>query len=327
MNEVIETQVPHPEATPPVIPLSGPITLIKESWKWYRTNFHRLVPVLLIAFLASSFQLILSLSGGRIPVMYMLGSILAIILMVLSYLALIIMVADPVSDTLSTSTAYQKATKIVWAYLWVAILNGIAIATGSAVFIIPGIAFGVFLAFSFYVLVSEGKQGMSALVQSWHYVQGNWWKVLGRMLVMVIAMALISGIISGIFTVIGLNHVGPLLPTHSRTGMHVDVGMADDLPGASRISLVYGILTQAVSSLVLTPLAMIFMYLLYVNLRNQKVTALDEAGSKKIRKTLYTFMIIGGVIAILLLITAIVAGGMALMYFFQQPEVLNSTMG
>lgn len=125
--------------------------------------------------------------------------LLAIVINVLMSIALTIAVINP---SVQIAEAYQTALEKFLSYLWISILTGVIVFVGFVLFIIPGIIFAVWLAFSVFVLLVEGKGGVAALKQSKEYVTGKWMAVFGRILAL-LAVSIILGIIVGIVGSIG----------------------------------------------------------------------------------------------------------------------------
>lgn len=104
-------------------------------------------------------------------------------------LALTISVIRPVGTKLKE--IFQEAWKKFGQYLWIVILEGFSVFLAGLLFLIPGIIVGVYLTFHPYVFVAEGKKGMNVLERSWALVKGSWWKVFGRLVLLVIVFSII----------------------------------------------------------------------------------------------------------------------------------------
>jgi len=85
---------------------------------------------------------------------------------------------------LKARQAMAKGWPLVWSYLWVSFLVGLAVGLGTLLLIIPGIIFAVWFTFSVYILVFEGQKGTQALRRSRELVKGYWWPVFGRLCLM-----------------------------------------------------------------------------------------------------------------------------------------------
>lgn len=86
--------------------------------------------------------------------------------------------------SLSANDSWSKVKTLALPYLWVTVLQTLAIAGGFILLIIPGIIFAIWFIFSNMVVVSEGLRGTAALKESKKYVTGNWWAIFIRMLLL-----------------------------------------------------------------------------------------------------------------------------------------------
>jgi hypothetical protein len=76
------------------------------------------------------------------------------------------------------------------------LLVGVLVLLWSLLLIIPGIIFGVFYGFALYVLVFENIRGMAAIKRSQQLVTGYWWAVFGRTLFLILGALLVSFVLS-----------------------------------------------------------------------------------------------------------------------------------
>ncbi|MEL6803562.1 MAG: hypothetical protein AAFO91_07265, partial [Bacteroidota bacterium] len=81
-----------------------------------------------------------------------------------------------------------------WSFLWIQLLVTLSVLGGLFVFVIPGIALMVYLAFSQVVLIHEGSSGTASLKRSWQLVYSNWWAVFGRLVAVMIIVMVVGAI-------------------------------------------------------------------------------------------------------------------------------------
>lgn len=85
---------------------------------------------------------------------------------------------------------------MVWnsmaSYAWVVVMKGLVVLAGFILFVIPGIIFSVWFAFSEYAFVADGNRGRRALEHSRELVRGYWWPILGRLAPLAVAPMLVS---------------------------------------------------------------------------------------------------------------------------------------
>lgn len=130
-----------------------------------------------------------------------------------------------------------KAWPLVLPYLLVAILVGLAVIGGLILLIVPGIIFAVWFSLSSFTLILDNQRGTAALKASKGLVSGRFGAVFGRFLLLIL-------------TFIGIAIVGGIV-----------------------IAILPGVLKQigssALSNFVLSPLGLIFTYLLYKELKSK----------------------------------------------------------
>lgn len=84
--------------------------------------------------------------------------------------------------------------------LIVSILTALAVLGGLILLIVPGIIFSVWFAFSFYVVVLDGKDGTEAMRESKKLVEGRWLEVFIKLFVPSLLFLIISGILQSPFS-------------------------------------------------------------------------------------------------------------------------------
>jgi len=196
-------------------------TLMKESFEIYKQKI-KSVLILLAIFLAVIMILAVLLGGGLFVSLLLAKGLDAssealkmmilsptILLFILSYSFLILFIglsflilAIRPSET-KLKEVLQEAWQKLWQYLWITALVGFFTTLSFIFFIIPGLIVGIYLAFSPYVLITEGGKGMDALKRSWALVKGNWWKVFGRVFLLNIIFGAIFMILSSINDLLG----------------------------------------------------------------------------------------------------------------------------
>jgi len=116
-------------------------------------------------------------------------------------LTFIILIVKPVGTKLKE--IFQEAWKKFGQYLWLVILASIFVVLSTLFFIIPGIIVGTYLTLYSYIFIVEGKRGMEALKHSWKLVEGNWWKVFGRLFLLGIVFNIIYTLLSSVNNLLG----------------------------------------------------------------------------------------------------------------------------
>lgn len=180
--------------------LRGPGSLLLESFRFYKTHFESLIGIMIVPAILSALSSYLEIAadpkgdGGMLvrgmlgelaafgPILSLVVIIISTVVSIIAYIALTLFVADP-SRYPSVSGLYGEAKRYFFPYLWIGILNGLAVFAGMILFIIPGIIVAIWFIFSGYTLVLEDKRGTQALKASKALVKGRWWAVFGRSVV------------------------------------------------------------------------------------------------------------------------------------------------
>jgi hypothetical protein len=103
-----------------------------------------------------------------------------------------------VGDPVDIEASYKWGLKRFGSVLLVAVLVGLAVGIGFILLIIPGIIFLTFLAVSIPALVIENRRGTDAMKRSWNLVSGNFWHVLGVIVVAFLITAVVSSVLRSI---------------------------------------------------------------------------------------------------------------------------------
>ena len=147
-------------------------------------------------------------------------------------------------ERVSIGRTYRYALRKLPAILWITILTSIVTIIGFLLLIIPGIIAFVRLALGPPVLVVEDVPGTNALRRSWNLTKGNFWRLLG----LLILSALIAG-------------VGALIITIPTEVIALTIG-----PGGWPISA----LGTALATVLITPFSMLIVVLFYFDMRIRK---------------------------------------------------------
>lgn len=135
---------------------------------------------------------------------------------------------------MSVESYYKTAWNNIRSYWWVLFLSGIICLGGFILLIVPGIIFAIWYCLASFILISENLKGMNALNKSKEYVKGRWGQVFWRILVVAVASMIASIVIGIVSRIFG------------------SAGMA---------------LGQVASGLVITPVVVIYTFMMYTNLK------------------------------------------------------------
>jgi hypothetical protein len=127
------------------------------------------------------------------------GMVVAVIISALLQAALVRAAAQAVvGDPVDVESSYKWGFRKIGPVIWISLLVGLIVAGGLILFIIPGIIFAVFLSVAIPALIVENQRGTGALGRSWNLVKGNWWHVLGVIVVAGIITSVVSRVIGAV---------------------------------------------------------------------------------------------------------------------------------
>jgi len=289
---------PAPSFTPPANPasvsnssqpmasLKKPTELLSEAWEMYKARWKTLlgiviVPILLTIFVGIIFFIGLWGSGimgkassASFPDSTITFSIFSVLIFIFFVLIFIIQIWSQValvyaikeSEDIGIKKAYQESKSKIKQFFWVSMLVGFITMGGFIFFAIPGFIFAVWFSFATFIVITEDMKGMDAILKSREYVRNYWWPVLWRFLFLYLVMI-------GIMVV-------------------------------ASIALILIPILGNLASVAITPLIMIYMFLIYKNLKEIKGD-FEFRPSAKAKKS---FVAVGvlGILVIPLLFSSIV---------------------
>lgn len=163
----------------------------RQSWGLYRERLGVLTKIALLPVI-----LLIALDlGDFLGLPSILVGIIGLVGAIISFLAALALIFA-IQENIQFGEAYRLALRRIWSYGWLTILSGFVVLGGFVMLIIPGIIFVIWFAFAIYVFAIEGERGMNAVLRSREYVQGNWWQVFGRYILLVLATLIIIGVIN-----------------------------------------------------------------------------------------------------------------------------------
>jgi hypothetical protein len=78
---------------------------------------------------------------------------------------------------------YREAARLLGPFVWVSVLQVLAIAVGAVLLVVPGLLAYVWLYFSQYALIFDGRRSWSALLYSRDLMRGSFFRVALRIVV------------------------------------------------------------------------------------------------------------------------------------------------
>ena len=227
--------------------------LLKQSWEIFKQKIKILIQIQIIPFIVAIPLLVMMGAAGLldekgsksfsdvnfIAVLAIIAlGVLAGVVQLWAQIAMIKAIVDP--DSQNIKEMFRQSRHLILPYLWVSVLIGLIVLGGFILLIIPGIIFAFWYCFSPYALILENKRGMEALRTSKGYVKGNIGKIFSRYVLLMLLALVVFAIPSGVLGGLHLKAVGDIYTW--------------------------------VVSLVFSPVAAIYSYLIYRRLQDMKAS-------------------------------------------------------
>ncbi len=177
--------------------------LLGQSLSFYRDNIKRILQLVLVGvatilpFVVAFFTMANQTTGALV---LLPAVVLFLVGMGIVTIALYVLVGQQHSNRGIIGLLGVSLSKIL-PLLWVGALTVLVTMAGFLLFVIPGILCMVWFAFSYQVVIFENKRGVRAITQSWDYVDGYWWAVVGRSLLFfltLMAVGLLLGLVGSV---------------------------------------------------------------------------------------------------------------------------------
>jgi hypothetical protein len=178
--------------------------LFADTLKTYRLNFKKLsllmlwgmigatpAPIIIIIFKTTG-QLFTQHGAAvaLIPIFFLLlAFVFNIYWSVSAWLGILVLLKNPEKRII---TAFNEGRHLFWGSLAVVTVACSFIALWSLLLIVPGVIFLVFFSFAIFSFVYEGYRRSAALARSKELVNGNWWPVFSRLLILLVVVIIFS---------------------------------------------------------------------------------------------------------------------------------------
>jgi len=289
--------------------------LLKNSWQVYKARFKVFLGVLLPAFIVLGATIVLAFIPEPGSAILTLVNRLAGVVVSLWVGVSLLYVMKEREREIRVKEALEKGWKKIFSYWWVVILTAVITWGGFALFIIPGIILSVWFSLAIYVLIVEDLKGMNALLRSKQLVSGYWWKVFGRILALV-GVQLVAAIPVLLFLV----------------GIGVAAFLLSDVPAdqIERQISPFTALTIGVFQWIVTAFSVVFLFLLYEDLKSAKGNQKFEVPSggtklKYIAVGIYGILVFVALIA--LVVIMLILGALAPTNSFDNPSNKDTVSG
>lgn len=266
MEQTMSQSTAAPKAK---ITLTG--ELMRNTLNDYKQNWRKFVYLLILpmafSLLGSIMSFVLEKFAGTtawpmyLSVIVFIAAVALIIIFAVvyfhAYIAEFILLKDLSAEVNFKNVGewYKKARQYFWTVALVSIIFTFLALIGFVLFVIPGVMFCIFYAFTIYAVIYEDLKIKEAFRRSKELVKGYFWPVFGRFIAGGLLVWLAYVIIGGIGAVLAY-----LLTAIAKIPISKDViTLSSDL-----LSVVVG--------LIIGPLSLIYTYKIYRSLRAVKNT-------------------------------------------------------
>lgn len=300
--------------------MPGVFGLIRQSLSFYKKNFKKLASIGAV-FIALSVVLSLiftlffpGISTGGVAlttlstgskVFFVVMTFIAAIINIVAQIVIQIAFAKAAHEYDGDSSAsvkdiFKSSFSLFWSFIWLTILSTLIFFGSSVFLIIPALIIGVYTSVAAYTLVVDNKKGLNALTTSFHYVKGNWWRVLGRILGLAVVLLVISLVVAVIVGLILLAFGAISVANMDELSKSV-ITLAKTLDKSIFVGIVIGIVANFIIYCVVTPICSFYSYSIYKHLK-QKKSAPNDTELKTARGWFMGLSIFGLVVSFVLIV-------------------------
>ncbi len=251
--------------------MQGPMDLVEKSIPIYKERFRVFVAMIVISILSYLPLLIISLLYGWLKVGAESSSVgLNITFSILSLASLAVLIYVAVRAEVGMYLAikhrdkdykqiFATSKKYFWIYIGLSLAVAILVLLWSILLIIPGIIMAFYYSLASYFLLFEDKKIGESIKASKKLIKGYWWPVVGRLL-----------FVSLLITLVSLVLTFPMMFFAEESFLYT----------------VWSIIANVALALI-APIAIIYMYLMYKNLKEIKGSGDEQEfqkGTEEVRE-------------------------------------------
>ncbi len=168
---------------------------LQQTWLLFAKRWKIFVKISLIISLPFVVQTIVQNINPQAPWLSMAGlMILSVVVQIWGTLALI-MAADNQSE-LTVNQAFTAGSKKIWLFFLTSLAVSLMTIAGFILLVIPGFYLMIALIFASLAAALETNTIKTSLHYSRQLVQGHWWLILWRLIVLIFLTMVVSGLLS-----------------------------------------------------------------------------------------------------------------------------------
>lgn len=173
-----------------VLPSVG--QLFSGAWQSFRKQWQNWalilwLPALLVA-VGEALPSVQQTSSLLNWIIYLLIVIIGGISLSFGFLA----VVHSLFEELKPTQAWDKSLRQTPSFIWLIIVNVFFVFGGLLFFIVPLVLYTIWFSLSIFCFSQENQRGLNALWRSREFFRGVFWRMTGRYLLMILAVAIIS---------------------------------------------------------------------------------------------------------------------------------------
>jgi hypothetical protein len=219
-------------------------SLWSDTWASYKKNWAVLVEIALLPTLVTVLGYIFLYLGFPFSI---IGGIIVFAGWII-FMFSVLPIVYSIHNATGVDASYRATLGLFWPFVWVIVIEICAVMGGMFMLIIPGLWLAFALSFMSYIFVTEHRRGLDALRQSKDYVEGYWWAVVGR------------GLLLCLFYVIA--------------------AMIVQVPVVALFGKTFSTIVSMAMALFFIPFSAIYHYLIFQNLRELKPALAGEQAAK-----------------------------------------------
>ncbi|MEI6627405.1 MAG: hypothetical protein WCL61_02315 [bacterium] len=273
MSEQTTVDVPLGES------LTSPLRILQQTWQTYKKHWLLYASILLLPnvlmwplnfvgdYIGQSESLVVYfwslVVAGDLISNWLIGGIiiylilLAIVILVVFWAQIsLIVVINQVDKVTDWKQAFLISKAKIWSFAGTSVLQTLIVVGGLLLLVVPGFIWGIWYAFVPYVVICEGLVNMPALRQSKKYVAGRFWAVVWRL----VFIAVVGMVLGLIFNLLQRSIMEIVILITQALGSSSVMVLSD-------INLVIISMMNLVLALLVAPIAVIYNYLVYKNLK------------------------------------------------------------
>lgn len=258
--------------------------LITETFRIYKHHIKTICVIAIVPIVIAVAPFYIN--EATMTIRFEVVTVLAMVANYLAYIAMFVLLYRTDTNTSSVGDIYKHTGTYVFRFIWVGIVSGFVALGAMLFFFIPAIYISLLISFAPYIVIAEGKRGMEALVQSWHYARGYWLAIMGRSLLFsLLAILVISATWFAFYMLASI-----FVP-----------GLIDAIDNTEVATKEENVLESIVSALFTVPIGIIFTSTLFNALRSIKPATPSTEDALSIKKKIMFFGWCGVILVVALI--------------------------